>query len=214
MQSASDMLGGLVLITAELYQSMPLKDACLRHCRAPPGLQCSKSTLSRSPRRHATGRIPAQNFDCQLLRRGLEKRRPNRKNLTELATPPCEIFFARVGLIDAGLVPMVFWEGDCTSRLEVIADVPRATCIYQIERSDIFRAKEILKDIVRLRGNVPPSVLIAGTTDDVREYCRKLIDVVGRGGGFILEGATSVPNEARPENVFAMYEMAKTYGRY
>src|ERR1700730_717341 len=35
MQSASDMLGGLVLITAGLYQWMPLKDACLRHCRAP-----------------------------------------------------------------------------------------------------------------------------------------------------------------------------------
>ena len=83
-----------------------------------------------------------------------------------------------------------------------------------ISLNHIFRAKEILKDIVRLRGNVPPSVLIAGTTDDVREYCRKLIDVVDRGGGFILEGATSVPNEARPENVFAMYEMAKTYGRY
>jgi predicted metal-binding membrane protein len=35
MQSASDVLGGLVLITAGLYQWMPLKDACLRHCRAP-----------------------------------------------------------------------------------------------------------------------------------------------------------------------------------
>ncbi len=119
-----------------------------------------------------------------------------------------------MGLIEAGLVPMVFWEGDCTSRLEVIADIPPGTCIYQFERTDIFRAKEILKDTVCLRGNVPPSLLIAGTIDEVRDCCRKLIDVVGKGGGFILEGATSIPNEARPDNVFAMYEMAKTYGRY
>lgn len=119
-----------------------------------------------------------------------------------------------MGLIEAGLVPMVFWEGDCTSRLEIIADIPPGTCIYQFERTDIFRAKQILKDIVCLRGNVPPSLLIAGTADEVRDYCRKLIDVVGQGGGFILEGATSVPNEARAENVFAMYETAKTYGRY
>lgn len=119
-----------------------------------------------------------------------------------------------MGLIEAGLVPMVFWEGNCNSRLEVIADIPPATCIYQFERTDIFRAKQILGDIVCLRGNVPPSLLIAGTTDDVRDYCRKLIDVVGKGGGFILEGATSVPNEGRAENVFAMYDMAKTYGRY
>ncbi len=119
-----------------------------------------------------------------------------------------------MGLVEAGLVPMVFWEGDCTSRLEVIADVPPGTCIYQFERTDIFRAKAVLSGIACIRGNVPPSLLIAGTVDDVRDYCRRLIDVVGKGGGFILEGATSVPNEARADNVFAMYDMAKTYGRY
>ena len=119
-----------------------------------------------------------------------------------------------MGLIEAGLVPMVFWEGNCNSRLETIADIPPGTCIYQFERSDIFRAKAILGGITCLRGNVPPSLLIGGTPEDVRDYCRKLIDVVGKGGGFILEGATSVPNEARLDNVFAMYETAKTYGRY
>lgn len=119
-----------------------------------------------------------------------------------------------MGLIEAGLVPMPFWEGNCTSRLEIIADIPPGTCIYQFERTDMFRAKEILNGIVCLRGNVPPSMLIGGTPDDVRDYCRKLIDVVGKGGGFILEGATSVPNEARADNVFAMYNTAKTYGRY
>jgi len=35
MESASNMLGGIVLIVAGLYQWTPLKDACLSHCRAP-----------------------------------------------------------------------------------------------------------------------------------------------------------------------------------
>jgi len=119
-----------------------------------------------------------------------------------------------MGLIEAGLVPMVFWEGDCTSRLEVIGDIPPGTCIYQFEHTDLLLAKRILGGVVCLRGNVPASLLITGTVEEVRDCCRRLIDGVGGGGGFILEGATSVPNEARPENVFAMYEMAKTYGRY
>lgn len=119
-----------------------------------------------------------------------------------------------MGLIDAGLTPMVFWEGNCTTRLELITDIPAGKCIYQFERTDLFRAKEILGGSVCIRGNVPASILIGGTPDDVRDYCRKLIDVVGKGGGFILEGAASIPNEAPPANVFAMYEMAKTYGRY
>jgi predicted metal-binding membrane protein len=35
MAGANDVFGGAVLIAAGLYQWMPLKDACLRHCQAP-----------------------------------------------------------------------------------------------------------------------------------------------------------------------------------
>jgi predicted metal-binding membrane protein len=35
MQAASDWLGAGVLIAAGIYQWLPLKDACLAHCRAP-----------------------------------------------------------------------------------------------------------------------------------------------------------------------------------
>jgi predicted metal-binding membrane protein len=35
MQSASNVLGGLVLIAAGLYQWTPAKEACLKHCQAP-----------------------------------------------------------------------------------------------------------------------------------------------------------------------------------
>jgi uroporphyrinogen-III decarboxylase len=51
---------------------------------------------------------------------------------------------------------------------------------------------------------VPASLLNIGTPDQVKDYCRKLIEVVGKGGGFILDGATGVPDEAKPENVKAM----------
>jgi predicted metal-binding membrane protein len=35
MESASNILGGLVLVAAGLYQWTPFKDACLSHCRSP-----------------------------------------------------------------------------------------------------------------------------------------------------------------------------------
>jgi len=37
----------------------------------------------------------------------------------------------------------------------------------------------------------------------------KRFDVVGDGGGFILDPGGIVPDEAKPENVLAMYELAK-----
>lgn len=119
-----------------------------------------------------------------------------------------------IGLIDRGLTPMVLWEGDCTSRLETIADVPAGKCIYMFERTDIFRAKQVLGDIVCIRGNVPASLFNTGTPDDITEYCKKLIKEVGKGGGFILDGGIGLPDEAKPENVRAMFAAAHEYGRY
>jgi hypothetical protein len=114
-------------------------------------------------------------------------------------------------LIDNGLIPVVFWEGKCDSRLEHIGDIPRGKAVYWFEQTDLIRAKEILGNVVCLRGNVPTSLLITGTPDGVDAYCRNLITKVGKGGGFILDGAASIPDEARPENVMAMAQSVRKY---
>jgi hypothetical protein len=119
-----------------------------------------------------------------------------------------------MGVIEAGLVPLVLWEGDCTSRLETIADIPRGKAIYWFERTDLAHAKAVLGDIVCLRGNVPPSMLNMGTPDEVREYCRNLIKIAGKNGGFILDGGIGIPDEARAENVRAMYAAVRDFGKY
>ena len=60
---------------------------------------------------------------------------------------------------------------------------------------------------------MPISLLISGTADDVRDYCKKLIDVVGKGGGFIMDAST-VLDDAKPENVKTMIDFTKEYGVY
>jgi uroporphyrinogen-III decarboxylase len=113
--------------------------------------------------------------------------------------------------IEAGLTPNPLFEGDCTSRLEIIKDIPRGKAVYWFERTDLFKAKEILGDTVCIEGGVPSSLMIGGTTDQVKAYCRKLIDVVGRSGGLILNGDVGIPDEARIENVHAVADLVKQY---
>ncbi|MCR4420545.1 MAG: uroporphyrinogen decarboxylase family protein [Clostridia bacterium] len=117
------------------------------------------------------------------------------------------------GLVQEGLIPMVFVESDYTSRLEIMRDVPAGRVVYHLEKTDVYKAKSVLGDSVCLRGNVPTSLLCVGTPEEVKAYCKKLIEEVGRDGGFILDSSTHV-EDARPENVRAMIEAAKEYGNY
>lgn len=116
-----------------------------------------------------------------------------------------------LGLIEEDLIPVVLWESDCTSRLETIGDIPPGKAVYWFERTNLLRAKEVLAGVVCLRGNVPASMLATGTPDQVDAYCRELIEKVGKGGGFILDGAIGIPDEARTENVRAMYQSVRKY---
>jgi len=116
-----------------------------------------------------------------------------------------------LALIEADLIPVVLWEADCTSRLEVIGDIPAGKAVYWFERTDLLRAKEVLGKEVCLRGNLSPSLMNTGRPDEVDAACRHLIENVGRDGGFILETAFGIPDEAPVENVRAMFQSVHKY---
>jgi len=118
-----------------------------------------------------------------------------------------------MALIEKGATPCIFFEGNFTSRLEYLLEFPKGSILARFDTTDIFRAKEILKDHLCIEGNVPSTLLQMGSVQDVKDYCKKLIDVVGKGGGYIL-GPRSSTDEVKPENLKAMIEFTKEYGRY
>jgi len=116
-------------------------------------------------------------------------------------------------LIEHGLVPRLLIEGDYTSRLDIIKDVPKASCIYHFERVDWVRAKEVLGDQVCIRGGMPIQLMCTGTPDQVTEHAKKMIDLLGDGGGYLMDAAMA-SEDVKIENMRAMIEAAKTYGAY
>jgi len=118
-----------------------------------------------------------------------------------------------MGLIERGATPCIFFEGNFTSRLEYLLDFPKGKMLARFDTTDIFRAKEILKDHVCIEGNVPSSLLQLGTVQDVKDHCKKLIDVIGKDGGYIISPRSST-DEVNPENMKAMIEFTKEYGVY
>jgi len=116
-------------------------------------------------------------------------------------------------LIDEGLTPCVFWEGFYDQRLEYLAELPKGKILGMFDRTDVFKAKEVLGDSMCIAGNMPLSLLQTGTPQQVKGYAKKLIDVVGKGGGFVMSSAT-VMDEADPELVKVWADFTKEYGVY
>jgi len=118
-----------------------------------------------------------------------------------------------IGLIEEGLVPILFFEGENTSRLEVIKDIPKGKAVYHFEKVNLSKAKEVLGDTVCFRGNVPVSLLCTGTPEEVKAYVKGLVDTFGRNGGLIVDSG-AILDEAKPDNVRAMVDFTKEYGVY
>jgi len=89
---------------------------------------------------------------------------------------------------------------DAYHRLLYFYSIPVSTCAYRhLSRKNIC---------------TPTSDgMEQGDPKKVKEYCRKLIEVCAPGGGFILAGGAWV-NEGNPDNLRAMMEAAKEYGKY
>ncbi|HZP00411.1 MAG TPA: uroporphyrinogen decarboxylase family protein [Terriglobia bacterium] len=53
-----------------------------------------------------------------------------------------------------------------------------------------------------------------GTPDEVRREVRERLRIFGKGGGFVFNTTHNVQANVPPENVVAMYETVREYGRY
>jgi len=115
--------------------------------------------------------------------------------------------------VDLGYIVAPVFEGVWDERLEYLLELPKGKVTFWSERTDIFRAKEVLGDHLCIQGGVPPTLLQAGSTQDVEEHCKKIIKTVGKNGGLLMF-PTSAMDFAKPENVKAMVDTVQKYGAY
>ena len=118
-----------------------------------------------------------------------------------------------IGLVNEGIVPQLFAEVGYNQRLEVINDVPKGKVVWWFDLTDMARAKKTVGQVACIAGNVPVSLLCTGSPDEVRTYCKNLVDVAGKDGGFILSTGAGMQG-SKAENVKAMIDCLKEYGIY
>lgn len=135
------------------------------------------------------------------------------KHFEEFVWPGLEIMVS--GLVDAGVTPIFHCDTDWTPLFSVFRRFPAKKCILELDsHSDIFEAKKILGDRMCIMGDVSATLFAFGSKDEVLAYCRRLIQEVGKGGGFLLSSGCSIPANAKPENVRTLVEAAEEWGWY
>ena len=111
-----------------------------------------------------------------------------------------------------GITPLLHLDTDWSKNLPYFKEFPRGKVVASFDgTTDLINAKKVLRDHVCIMGDVPASLLVAGTSKEVESYVRKLCDEVGEGGGFILGTGCSMPPNANIENVKTMVDVCKSY---
>ncbi|MBU0991606.1 MAG: hypothetical protein KJ737_03840 [Proteobacteria bacterium] len=91
-------------------------------------------------------------------------------------------------------------------------DLPRGSTIIDLDgTTNIFSAKEQLRNHLAISSDVHPALMSLGKPQEVEAYCKKLIDDVGDDGGLVLCTGCCLPVATKKENFEAMLKTGKTY---
>jgi uroporphyrinogen-III decarboxylase len=109
---------------------------------------------------------------------------------------------------------LMYAEGKWDAHLERFAELPAASVIFHIDRTDPLEARRLLGRRFALSGGLPNSLLAFGKPEEVRAQCRTLIETIGPDGGYIMDASAIIQNDATIENLKAMTEATLEYGIY
>ena len=117
------------------------------------------------------------------------------------------------GLIAANLTPCIFFEGDYTSRLEYVRDLPKGKILGFFDTTDLFKASKIIGETICIAANMPVSILSTGTPEQVEAQTKRFIDELGSRGGFVMS-ANTVLDDAKIDLIRLWARATREYGAY
>ncbi len=109
---------------------------------------------------------------------------------------------------------LFYAEGSWDAHLKSFAELPDASIVYHVDRGNILDVHKAIGHKFCISGGIPNYLLAAGTPDEVRDCCKKVIDTAAGDGGYIMDASAIIQNDAKTENIKAMTEFTREYGQY
>lgn len=109
---------------------------------------------------------------------------------------------------------MFYAEGKWAAHLDAFTELPDRSILFHADRDDIFHVKKKLGHKFAISGGVPNVLLSYGKPDEVRDFCKKVIDEAATDGGYIFDAGAIMQDDTSIENLRVMTDTARKYGVY
>jgi hypothetical protein len=109
---------------------------------------------------------------------------------------------------------LFYAEGKWKHHFDAFRELPDRSIVFHCDQDDIFEAHKKLHDKFALSGGIPNVLLSFGKADEVRAFCRRVLEEVARDGGYIMDAGAIMQDDTSIENLQALTETTREYGAY
>ncbi|HEA67486.1 MAG TPA: hypothetical protein ENI07_11785 [Desulfobacterales bacterium] len=105
-------------------------------------------------------------------------------------------------------------EGKWGKDLDLFLELPEKSIIFHCDKDDIFEVHKRIGHKFAISGGVPNDLLAFGTEEEIRSFCKKVINEVAQDGGYIMDAEALMQNDTKFENLKIMTDACNEYGVY
>ncbi len=109
---------------------------------------------------------------------------------------------------------MFYAEGKWAAHLDTFTELPDRSILFHADRDDVFQVKKKLGHKFAISGGIPNALLSYGKPGEVRDFCKRVIDEVAPGGGYIMDAGAIMQDDTSIENLRVLTDTTREYGVY
>lgn len=109
---------------------------------------------------------------------------------------------------------LFYAEGKWKHHFDTFRELPERSIVFHCDQDDIFEVHRKLHDRFAISGGIPNVMLSWSEPDEVRTFCKRVIDEVAQDGGYMMDAGAIMQDDTSIENMKAMTEVCREHGVY
>lgn len=109
---------------------------------------------------------------------------------------------------------LFYAEGKWKHHLDTFATLPDRSIVYHVDQDDVFEVHRKLHHKFCISGGVPNVLLSFAKPDEVRAFCRRVLQEVAADGGYVMDAGAIMQDDTSIENLRALTETTREFGVY